>query len=132
MHLKKRFQMKFRFYLPLVFFMGCLHRGPNIELEQGVVIGKNFKDGYTYTYYTQEVMHHGRQIITMPVPHETYVPPVHTIIFKCQHQRVFNIDNRELYEKLNQLDTVTIEYYNLLNGDDEIKDYDFITAYKQK
>lgn len=101
-------------------------------MEQGVVIGKNYKAGYTYTYYTNETIAYGPPRITMPVAHDVWVPPIYTVIFKCQHQRVFNIDKQDLYEGLNQLDTVTIEYYNLLNGDDEIKDYDFVTAYKQK
>lgn len=117
----------------LVLLSSCLHRGPRIELEQGVVIGKKFTEGYTHTYTTMMAYPDGNgNQMWIPEIHNDYIPPTYVTSFKCQHKRIFNIDNRDVYETLKQLDTVTIEYYNLLNGNDEIKDFDFITAYKQK
>ncbi len=122
-----------KYILIILIFASCLHRGPKIEMEQGIVISKNFAEGYAHTYTVMEPITYGhKNNIYMPVLHTDYIPPVYQVTFKCQHQRLFNIDKRNVYEGLNELDTVTIEYYNLLNGDDEVKDFDFITAYKQK
>jgi hypothetical protein len=116
----------------------CLHRGDKIEYEQGVVIGRQMEPGYYHSYTTYEEVYYGRaykgrrQSVSIPVNHKVYIPPTYTVTFKCQHQDVFKIHREDVYNSLNQFDTVTIEFYNLLNGREQIKAYDFITAYKQK
>lgn len=50
------------------------------------------------------------------------------IIFKCSHGVVFSINRADLYGKLEKGNKVTIEYQEVLNGKNEIKDLDFIDA----
>lgn len=122
----------------VVAFSSCLHRGDKIEYEQGVVISKSVTPAYYNRYTTYDRVYVGRSYkgyqhyITVPRTHSDYVPPVYTTTFKCQHQKVFGINREDIYDSLNTLDTVTIEFYNMLDGDGITKDYDFITAYKQK
>lgn len=133
------------FARPIVYFLilyfclsSCLHRGERIEKELGVVVSKNLTPGYYHTYTTYERHYYGRsyrgrqQSITVPQEHSYYVPPVYTITFKCQHEKVFDIHREDIYNLMSILDTVTIEFYNLLDGEERVKDYDFVTAYKGK
>ena len=53
------------------------------------------------------------------------------LVFKCQHNTVFTIDRKELYTNLDKGDTVDIQYYELLNSDNEVKDFDFVMATKK-
>lgn len=116
----------------------CLHRGDTIHREQGVVIGKKEVPGYFNTYTTYDRIYVGRSYkgyrhyVTVPRSHTDWVPPVYTTTFKCQHQKVFEINREDIYTLLNTYDTVTIEFYDMLNSDNIVKDYDFITAYKHK
>lgn len=94
--------------------------------------------GYYHTYTRYHRQYYGRsyngrrQYVNVPTNETYYVSPVYTVKFKCQHQKVFYIHREDVYKNLNDLDTVTIEFYNMLDGKEQIKDYDFITAYKQK
>lgn len=65
-----------------------------------------------------------------PVTHTHYDPAEFIVIFKCQHGMIFSIDRPELYAKLMERDTVKIEYYELVNKKGEVKDFDFVDAWK--
>lgn len=130
--------MRIFIYVISLIFSSCLHRGDKIEKEQGIVVSKTFKDGWYHRYTTYHKHYYGRdyrgrqQFQVFQEHHVDYIPPVYKVTFKCQHQKVFDIYREDVYKSLNDHDTVTIEYYNMVNNDNEIKDYDFITAYKQK
>lgn len=124
--------------LSLVALSSCLHRGDHIEYEKGVVLTKKLTPGYYHTYTVYERQYYGRtykghrQYINIPRTRSYYVEPVYTTTFKCEHEKIFDINREDIYNAVSYLDTVTIEFYNLLDGKEQIKDYDFITAYRQK
>lgn len=53
------------------------------------------------------------------------------IIFHCSHDAVFSINSKYLYGKLRQGDTVTIDYYNILNKKNQVVNYEFVDANKK-
>jgi hypothetical protein len=52
------------------------------------------------------------------------------LVFKCEHDVVFTIDNQQLYTDLNKGDSVSIRYFEILNNDNEVVDLDFVSAIK--
>src|SRR5688572_14170800 len=98
--------MKYTIIILLIALTACLHRGDKIEYEQGVVIGRRFTPGYMHTYITYERVYYGRsykgrqQSISVPRTHQIYVPAVYTVVFKCQHQSVFEIHRDDIYNSL--------------------------------
>lgn len=116
----------------------CLHRGDRIKYEQGIVINKHMTNGRYQTHVIYHRRYYGRpyrgyrQYTNVPSVYTEYIPPYYTVTFKCEHQKIFDIHREDVFNNLNDFDTVTIEFYDMLNGDGITKDYDFITAYKQK
>lgn len=68
----------------------------------------------------------------MPNNHYDYHPEVFVTTFKCSHGDIFKIYREDIYAKLNEFDTVEISYYDMVNKEGEVKDYDFIDANKAK
>lgn len=119
-------------YLLLLFFTGCLQREKSISHERGVIIGRHFEDSYWRPYTTLEQYYDGHDYRCCVVtPHAEYIPAKYITIFNCEkHNSIFKIDNSIVYAKLREWDTVVIDYYNMVDNDGNVKDFDFIDANK--
>jgi len=112
-------------FLALV-FTSCYHKS-ELKHEEGYVIEKQYfpdtRQTVTGTGFTSK----GSIVITS---HQIGENEKYIVIFKCHHGVVFSINRPDIYGKLEKGDTVTIDYYELLNDDNEIKDLDFVDASK--
>jgi hypothetical protein len=53
------------------------------------------------------------------------------VVFKCDHGVVFSINRNNIYATVEKGDSVKIIYRELLNGNNEVRNIDFINAYKK-
>lgn len=114
-------------FLPilLILFTSCLHRGKEIKFERGVVV---------------EIQHSEDEIlpeIGMALDgnigvHPDYEEGEAIVVFKCEHNSVFSINDQKVHAKVKRGDTVIISYYELINGHGGIQGFDFIDANKVK
>lgn len=122
--------MKYAYIFLLLFLFSCLHRAEKISHEPGVVVAKQFESSRTNTYTIYEPYYDGKTTTTIPTFHTDYIPEKFLVVFKCAHGVVFTIDRQDIFVKLNERDTVSIDYYELLNKKGEVKDFEFIDANK--
>ena len=114
------------FYVLLaVVLSGCLNRREPMKHEQGYVIEKQYFPDTRQTVTGIGVSTSGNMIVTA---HSIGENEKYLILFKCEHGVVFSINRNDLYVKLNKGDTVKIDYYEMINGDGEVKDLDFVDA----
>lgn len=106
--------------LPLI-LSSCLHQGEKKQ-EYGICVEKQYKpeidaSGTNYNFSTGQIGVHTLH------DDEKFI-----VVFKCEHGVVFSINKNQIYCKINKGDTVNIDYYEMINGDGEVKDFDFIDA----
>lgn len=115
----------FAYVLLAVVLSGCLDRREPMKHERGYVIEKQYFPDTRQTVTGTGFSTSGNVVITT---HSIGEDEKYIVIFKCEHGVVFSINKSELYGKLNKGDTVTIDYYEMVNGDGEVKDLDFVDA----
>lgn len=115
----------FAYVLLAVVLSGCLDRRKPMKHERGYVIEKQYFPDTRQTVTGTGISTSGNVVITT---HSIGEDEKYIVIFKCEHGFVFSINKTELYGKLNKGDTVTIDYYEMVNGDGEVKDLDFVDA----
>lgn len=115
----------FAYVLLAVVLSGCLDRREPMKHERGYVIEKQYFPDTRQTVTGTGFSTSGNVVITT---HSIGEDEKYIVIFKCEHGVVFSINKTELYGKLNKGDTVTIDYYEMVNGDGEVKDLDFVDA----
>lgn len=108
-----------------VVLSGCLNRREPMKHEQGYVIEKQYFPDTRQTVTGTGFSTSGNMVITT---HSIGDDEKYIVLFKCEHGVVFSINRNDLYTKLNKGDTVTIDYYEMVNGDGEVKDLDFVDA----
>lgn len=108
-----------------VVLSGCLERREPMKHENGFVIEKQYFPDARQTVTGAGFSTSGNMVITT---HSIGEDEKYIVIFKCEHGVVFSINKTELYGKLNKGDTVTIDFYEMVNGDGEVKDLDFVDA----
>lgn len=117
-------------FLILLYTSSCtLKRKEPMLKEYGKVVGKQFTPDTRQSVMGTGISTNGSMVITT---HSIGDEEKYTIIFKCQHMVIFNIDKKELYAKLNDGDSVVIDYYELVNDKGEVKYFDFVDANKLK
>lgn len=104
----------------------CTHKS-EIKTETGVVVEKQFSPSFDGKGSGMGYSTSGDLVVTNNNVHkaEQFV-----LVFKCEHNTLFTVDRKELYLTLEKGDTVTIQYREVLNSDNEVKDLDFVTATK--
>lgn len=116
--------------LLLLYISSCtLKRKEPMLKEYGKVVGKLFTPDTRQSVMGTGISTNGSMVITT---HSIGDKEKYTIIFKCQHGVIFNIDKKDLYAKLNDGDSVVIDYYELVNDKGIVKDFDFVDANKLK
>lgn len=50
------------------------------------------------------------------------------VVFRCEHKKIFTIDNPDVYSKLQEGDSVIIKYREVYDTDTVLVDLDFIDA----
>lgn len=115
----------FAYVLLAVVLSGCLDRREPMKHERGYVIEKQYFPDTRQIVTGTGFSTSGNVVITT---HSIGEDEKYIVIFKCEHGVVFSINKTELYGKLNKGDTVTIDYYEMVNGDGEVKDLDFVDA----
>lgn len=108
-----------------VVLSGCLNRREPMKQEQGYVVEKQYFPDTRQTVTGTGFSTSGNMVITT---HNIGENEKYIVIFKCEHGVVFSINRTDLYGKLNKGDTVTIDYYEMVDGDGEVKDLNFIDA----
>ena len=108
-----------------VVLSGCLDKREPMKHEKGFVIEKQYFPDTRQTVTGTGFSTSGNMVITT---HSIGEDEKYIVIFKCEHGVVFSINKTELYGKLNKGDTVTIDYYEMVNGDGEVKNLDFVDA----
>lgn len=120
--------MKIVLILLSVFLFSCLHKKEPMLQENGVVVGKQFSPDTRRTVMGTGMSSNGGIVITT---HQVGEDEKYTIVFKCDHGTIFNINDPEVYAKLREGDKVKIDYYELVNKKGVVKDYEFVDANKQ-
>lgn len=104
----------------------CTHKS-EIKTETGIVVEKQFSPSFDGKGTGMGYSTSGNLVVTNNNVHkaEQFV-----LVFKCEHNTLFTVDRKELYLTLEKGDTITIQYREILNSDNEVKDLDFVTATK--
>lgn len=117
--------MKKIFFIPFL-FLGCTHLS-EMKHESGQVVEKQYFPDIRQTVTGTGFSSNGSIVITQHQigDHEKFV-----VIFKCEHGVVFSVNRNDIYSSLEKGDKVQIDYFEILNGDNEIVDLDFYSAEK--
>lgn len=114
--------------LAVVLFFSSCHHNSELKHENGVVVEKQFSPEFNGSGTGVGFSTGGNMVVTSNDVHKC---EQFMLVFKCQHNTVFTIDRKDLYTNLDKGDTVDIQYYEILNSDNEVKDFDFVTATKK-
>lgn len=109
----------------LLLFNSCLERREPMKHEQGLVVEKQYIPDTRQTVVGQGFSSNGNVTTTF---HQIGEDEKYIVIFKCEHGVVFSINRSDLFGKLNRGDTVTIDYYDLVDSRGNVEDFDFINA----
>lgn len=93
--------------------------------EQGLVIAKQYQPEVNETATGVGMSMSGNLVLTS---HNINIRQSFDVVFKCDHGVVFTISDPDLYAKLKEGDKVTIDYYEIINGLNEVVDLDFVDA----
>lgn len=115
------------FILTLLSACSFYQRGDTLKQENGIVVGKQFVPDSRGTAVGTGFSSSGSMVTTV---HSYGEKEKYVIIFKCDHNVLFSINDPAVYSKLSEGDTVIIDYYELLNKSKQVKDYEFIDANK--
>lgn len=118
--------MKYLLFFAII-FSACKHRSNVISHEKGYVVAMQYAapldgSGTTTTINTKGGIGFGSTSI--------HTDEKYMVVFRCEHGVVFSIDRKELYAKLDEKDSVQIDYYEVLNSKNKVIDLDFVDANK--
>lgn len=98
-----------------------------LKQEIGFIIAKQYRGEIITVATGSGISSSGNLVLTTSNIH---VPPKFDVVIRCEHGVIFTIDNSNLYSKVNEGDTVLIDYYEVLNESNETIDLDFVDANK--
>ena len=113
--------------LATLLFSSCLKIGGELKHEKGIVVAKQYQGEINTTATGVGMSTSGNMVVTT---HSINEDAKFNVVFKCEHGVIFTINRDEVYLKVKEGDTVTIDYYEMLNKKGEVKDFDFIDANK--
>lgn len=113
-----------KYIILMVFlFIGCTHKS-ELKYESGIVMETVYSPPFSAS--GTSVGFSGENV-SIGV-HSTNKEEEYFIVFKCEHNKVFSVESKELYNKLVKGDTVKISFYEVLDSDNNIKDFDFVNV----
>ena len=118
--------LNFSISLIVLLFSSCYHKS-KLKHENGIVVEKQFSAEFHGAGTGLGMSSSGNIVVTSNDIHKA---EQFMIVLKCEHNTVFTIDRKDLYANLEKGDTVDIQYYELLNDDNVVKDFDFVNAVK--
>lgn len=98
-----------------------------LKQEKGIVVAKEYRGEINETEMAVGMSMEGSIAV---VPYHIHESEKFNVVFKCEHGKLFTINNSDIYSKLSEGDQVKIDYYEILNEDNEVKDLDFVDANK--
>lgn len=119
--------MKNYLILGLFIIASCTHKS-ELKKEKGYIVEKQFSPEFNSSSTDFGMSTNGGAMITTNTVHK---PEQFLLVFKCEHNVIFTIDNKQLYTTLNKNDSVFISYQEILNKDNEVVDLDFVSAVKR-
>lgn len=102
-----------------------LKRGERLLTENGKVVAKQYSPDTRQTVIGTGFSSNGSMVITS---HSIGENQRFNIVFQCDHNVIFTINDPMVYAKLKEGDKVKIQYYELLNKKGTVKDYEFVDA----
>jgi len=128
--------MKKLIYLLIpIFFISCFDTEVSgVMNEGGFIIAKSYRDEINDTAPGMGISMNGDVSFTATSVH---VPESYTIVFRCEHNKIFKIDDARIYEKVQEGDSVVITYREMYRIYDDnpkervLVDYKFIDANKK-
>lgn len=111
----------------LFLLQGCLHKS-ELKHEDGEVVEKQYFPDTRQTVTGTGFSTNGHMVVTT---HQIGENEKYIVIFKCSHGVVFSINRADVWGNLEKGDKVRIDYYEILNDDNQIKDLDFVNAHKK-
>lgn len=108
-----------------LFTESCLKRKGPLKSEKGIIIEKQYSPD---TQNTDPVVAVGSNGGLITGYHFSGQPEKYMVIFKCEHGVVFSINNSNVYGKVTVKDSVLITYFDMVDENDVVKDFDFIDA----
>lgn len=97
------------------------------KYEGGVVFEKQFAPEINASGSGIGMSSEGSTVITHTSIHEA---AKYILFFKCDHGVMFQVEDKQLWTDLTKGDTVQIVYHDILDEDNRLVDYKFITAHK--
>jgi len=112
-----------------LFFLivSCNHQG-KLKHEKGIVVEKQYFPDTQETVTGTGFSTSGNMVITS---HNIGGEEKYIVIFKCEHGVLFSVNKSELYGALNKNDSVRIEYYEILDSDNKLVGFDFVSAVRE-
>lgn len=112
--------------ITLITLASCAKKS-ELKHESGTVIEKQFSPELNGSGTGLGISPNGPTIISESI----HKPEQYLLIIKCEHNTLFSIDRKNLYMTLEKGDTIDIQYYEYVNGDGEVVDFDFVGATKK-
>jgi len=115
-----------KIFLFIVFnlIISCTHKS-ELKHEKGIVVEKQYFPDTQQTVSGTGISSKGSIVYTT---HNIGEKEKYIVIFKCEHGVVFSINKSQLYGTLDKNDSVRIKYYEILDSDNKIVDFDFVSA----
>jgi hypothetical protein len=109
----------------------CSQRRERVLHETGMVIEKQYHAEKNQKGTSSSVGSSTYDSHTTFSSHEVHEEEKYLVVFKCEHNTCFSINNPSVYSKLERGDTVTISYYEWVNDAGKVVDLEFIDADKR-
>ncbi len=120
--------MKKLLVISILFLCCSCYQKSELKKETGIVVEKQFSPEFNGSGTGVGFSTSGNMTVTQTDIHKS---EQFMVVFKCEHNTVFAVNRKDVYTNLEKGDTVTIYYYELLNGDNVVKDFEFYTAKKR-
>ena len=108
---------------------GCIYRDKETSYEKGKVIKTEYMPDTRKTTVGYGVSSSGRMVTTFTPSGED---EKYLVLFRCEHGVVFPVENKDLFTRLSEGDSVNISFYNIRKKDGSIVDFQFVDADKIK
>lgn len=116
--------MKKLIFIFVILLQGCYHKS-ELKHEGGVVMAKQWEPDTRQTVTGTGISTGGNLVFTT---HNIGHEEMYVVIFRCDHGVVFSVNSQKCWAELTEGQKVTIDYYEVLNGDNKIVDLDFQDA----
>lgn len=135
-------ELKMKIYALLfasITLSSCWHKREQLLHEKGFVVEKHYtagidqySSGYSVSSKEKDKGEEEDQIETETKSKSSvdwvHQPAKYVVIFRCQHNTAFAIDRLSLYGKLNEGDSVDLDYYEWVDKENKVQYYELVDA----